>query len=37
VRLTHDKFPNTEERDSHDEGWDVYWLKPMKEWLEANV
>jgi len=37
VRLTHDKFPNTEERDSHDEGWDAYWLKPMKEWLEANV
>lgn len=34
VRLTHSKFPNQKERDGHDEGWDVYWLKPMKKWLE---
>ena len=37
ARLTHSRFPNTEERDSHDEGWDVYWLEPMKEWLEAKA
>jgi uncharacterized protein YndB with AHSA1/START domain len=36
VRLTHDGFPNQDERDSHDEGWDTYWLAPMKEWLEAK-
>jgi uncharacterized protein YndB with AHSA1/START domain len=35
VRLTHDGFPNASERDSHDSGWDDYWLKPMLEWLEA--
>ena len=37
VRLTHNQFPNTEERDSHDEGWDIYFLEPMKEWLEENA
>lgn len=36
VRLTHRAFPNKQERDSHDEGWDIYWLGPMKEWLESN-
>lgn len=36
VRLTHSNFPNKEERDGHDEGWDIYFLKPMKEWLESN-
>ncbi len=36
VRLTHSQFPNEEERDSHDEGWDTYWLEPMKEWLETS-
>jgi uncharacterized protein YndB with AHSA1/START domain len=36
VRLVHSNFPNEEERDSHDEGWDAYWLQPMVEWLEAN-
>ena len=35
VRLTHNTFPNKEERDGHDEGWDMYWLEPMKAWLEA--
>jgi hypothetical protein len=34
VALTHSTFPNQHERDSHDEGWDVYFLGPMKEWLE---
>jgi uncharacterized protein YndB with AHSA1/START domain len=36
VRLVHSQFPNEEERDSHDEGWDSYWLQPMAEWLENN-
>ena len=35
VRLTHRQFPNEDERDSHDEGWDTYWLEPMVEWLEG--
>ncbi|MBI3241889.1 MAG: SRPBCC domain-containing protein [Chloroflexi bacterium] len=35
IKLTHSQFPNKEERDGHDEGWDVYFLKPMKEWLES--
>ena len=35
VRLAHSKFPNQEERDGHDTGWDDYFLGPMKEWLEA--
>ena len=34
VNLTHSKFPNQQERDGHDEGWDVYFLDPLKEWLE---
>ena len=36
VRLTHDKFPNKQERDSHDEGWDLYFLEPMQDWLESE-
>ena len=36
VILTHNKFPNQHERDSHNEGWDVYFLGPMKEWLERK-
>lgn len=36
VHLTHDTFPNQAERDSHDEGWDVYWLEPMQAWLEKG-
>ena len=36
VHLTHDNFPNVTERDGHDEGWDLYWLNPMKDWLEAD-
>ena len=34
VRLVHSGFPNQEERDGHDHGWDAYWLTPMKAWLE---
>jgi uncharacterized protein YndB with AHSA1/START domain len=37
IHLTHDHFPNVAERDSHDEGWDMYWLIPMREWLEGSV
>lgn len=37
VKLTHDRFPNQDERDGHDEGWDLYWLEPMKKWLEAKA
>jgi len=37
VKLTHDHFPNQDERDGHDEGWDTYWLAPMKEWLETKA
>jgi uncharacterized protein YndB with AHSA1/START domain len=37
VALTHDRFPNKAEREGHAEGWDVYWLEPMKAWLEANA
>jgi uncharacterized protein YndB with AHSA1/START domain len=37
VHLVHEHFPNESERSGHDEGWDIYWLAPMKEWLEANV
>ncbi len=36
VHLTHGRFPNAEERDSHDEGWDLYFIGPMKEWLEGS-
>jgi uncharacterized protein YndB with AHSA1/START domain len=36
VQLTHDQFPNQSERDSHDEGWDTYWLEPMQTWLEGE-
>jgi len=36
VHLTHSQFPNTQERDGHDEGWDDYFLGPMKEWLERK-
>ncbi|MBI5715017.1 MAG: SRPBCC domain-containing protein [Chloroflexi bacterium] len=36
VKLTHIDFPNKEERDGHDEGWDVYWLQPMTIWLRTS-
>ncbi len=34
LQLVHSDFPSEEERLGHDEGWDIYWLIPMKEWLE---
>jgi uncharacterized protein YndB with AHSA1/START domain len=37
IRLQHSHFPNDEERASHDEGWDLYWLEPMKAWLETQA
>ena len=36
VHLVHAQFPNPEERDGHDEGWDSYWLEPMRDWLESS-
>ena len=36
LQLTHDNFPNDSERDGHDEGWEMYWLQPMKAHLEAG-
>ena len=36
VHLTHGQFPNDQERDSHDEGWDLYFLDPMKDELEST-
>lgn len=37
VHLTHKAFPNKAERDSHDDGWDLYWLEPMQDWLESQA
>lgn len=34
IYLIHSRLPNTTERDSHDEGWDMYWIAPMQHWLE---
>ena len=36
VQLHHWDLPNAEERDSHDEGWDLYFLGPMAEYLEDS-
>lgn len=35
IWLIHVNFPNDEEAAGHDEGWDMYWLDPMQEWLET--
>jgi uncharacterized protein YndB with AHSA1/START domain len=37
LSLLHSRFPNQDERDGHNEGWDLYWLDPMKEHLESNA
>jgi uncharacterized protein YndB with AHSA1/START domain len=37
VHLTHSRLPNDHEREGHDEGWDQYWLGPMRKWLESNA
>lgn len=34
IHLIHSRFPNEVERMGHDEGWDMYWLAPMQDWLE---
>ncbi len=36
VHLIHRGFVDKEMRDSHDDGWDEYFLGPMKSWLEAD-
>jgi uncharacterized protein YndB with AHSA1/START domain len=36
LRLIHSLFADRQGRDDHDEGWDVYFLDPMKEWLESK-
>ncbi len=37
IRLVHSKLPTDEERSAQDEGWMIYWLEPMTEWLESIV
>jgi hypothetical protein len=32
----HDRFPNEQERQGHDEGWDLYFLGPLQETLEQR-
>ncbi len=34
LHLVHSLFADRQNRDDHDEGWDAYFLGPMKEWLE---
>lgn len=36
VHLVHDRLPNRQERDGHDEGWDAYFLGPLQESLEQQ-
>lgn len=36
LHLMHTHFPNKDERDSHEEGWNMYWLQPMQQWLETG-
>jgi len=36
LHLVHSGFDDRKGRDDHDEGWDVYFLDPMKEWLESQ-
>jgi uncharacterized protein YndB with AHSA1/START domain len=36
LKLRHSDFPNEAELASHEEGWDVYWLKPMTDYLESE-
>jgi glutathione S-transferase len=35
VHLRHTVFPNDAEAQSHDAGWDEYFLVPMRSWLEG--
>ncbi len=34
ILLVHSQLPNEEERASHLEGWDDYWLEPMIDYLK---
>ncbi|MBI1278869.1 MAG: hypothetical protein GC179_12135 [Anaerolineaceae bacterium] len=34
IHLIHSRLPNETERLGHDEGWGMYWLDPMQDWLE---
>ncbi len=36
VRLCHSRFPNEDERASHDGGWDDYFLDPLQDRLETS-
>lgn len=36
LHLIHSQFVDRQNRDDHEEGWDVYFLDPMKEWLESQ-
>jgi uncharacterized protein YndB with AHSA1/START domain len=36
LRLVHSQFEDRKGRDDHDEGWDIYFLEPMREWLESQ-
>jgi len=36
VRLINKGFVDQDMRDSHDECWDIYFLEPMKNWLESS-
>ena len=37
VMLTHTDFPNDEERVSHEEAWEEYWLEPMIDYLQGDL
>ena len=36
LHLVHGQFADRRNRDDHEEGWDVYFLEPMKAWLESQ-
>jgi uncharacterized protein YndB with AHSA1/START domain len=36
LNLIHSGFDDRKNRDDHDEGWDIYFLNHMKEWLESQ-
>lgn len=36
LRMSHTHLPNEEERNSHDEGWDIYFLEPLRDYLEGD-
>ena len=36
LHLVHDRFPNEQERQGHDEGWDLYFLGPLQAALEQQ-